>query len=226
MRDGIRLSTLVGVVTLAVWSSGCASIKPCDRSMIQFPPGEFSHVDLKNIDGDVADFLLVKGDYWRDLAYLNSFPVCNFDQAFWYAEESKRFYNHILTELEPQNAYATVNLGFLALLKARTAKSKVDMAAGFDTAYAKLTEADKKRKGNALAHIYLGELYALRKDWGKAEKEFSALITSGIEDSYIHSWWGYVLKAQGKKVEATEHFRKATELGRPERAATWAREQM
>lgn len=212
-----------------VFLAGCASVatpSPDDTKVTKWPLGRYSawasnEANLRHVE----DCLRIAEEY-RDLAYKNSVPILlSATDAYWYAEESKRFYHHVLKELEPQNAYAAVSIGFLCLLQARTRPNGKDRDMLLDAAYAMLTQADKKRKGYADAHVYLGEMYALRKEWDKAVEEFTMLDKAGIESSYIHAWWGYALKKQGKGAEARAHFRKAVEIGYPQESASWAREQ-
>lgn len=214
-----------GCSLLMAFMCGCASSFVAPKEMIGYwPYGQFqaSVGGATPLDVQVC---LNTGDRYRDLSHARSFPRLSPTEAHWYAEESKKFYNHVLRELEPQNAYAAISIGYVSLMQARVARSRKDRELALDAAYANLLEADRKRKGFAEAHVYLGELYALRKEWDKAINEFSSLASSGIEDSYIHAWWGYALRESGNTAEADAHFRKAIELGYPEQSASWARSQ-
>jgi tetratricopeptide (TPR) repeat protein len=217
-----RFFTSMWCLLTAFALAGCASTRPLPRTMIRsWPYGEYEQMARRGAALDV-EVCLKAADQYRER--YREMMVSQPAFAHWYGEESKKFYNHILNELEPQNAYAAVSLGYLALVQARHTDSRKDREMALDSAYAKLMQADRNRKGYADAHVYLGELYVLRKEWDRAIREFSLLATSGIEDSNIHAWWGYALSKQGSALEAREHFRKAVELGYPEEAASWARQ--
>ncbi len=173
-----------------------------------------------------SDGTLLWADAYRDLTHRNLFPTAAYGSAYWYAEESEKYYRHILDELEPHNAYAAVNLGYLSLIRARGVTMTNDKDLFLSTAYAKFNDADSMRKGFAAAHIYMAEYYVMRKDYGKAIDKYEDLQRSGIEDAYIHAWWGYALKKSGRPAEARKHFMKAVEAGDPEASAAWSRKQI
>jgi tetratricopeptide (TPR) repeat protein len=210
-------------MVLAGLFTGCAAVKTPPRTVVtSWPYGEFDHTRTE-IKSSVKETLRV-GDLYRNLAHkaLSNLPP-NWPYGYWYAEESKKFYNHVLDELEPHNAYAAVNIGYLALIRSRAAISPKEKEVLQSAAASKFMLAQEKRKGYKEAVLYMGELYALQKRWSDAEREFRRLYESGIENAYIHSWWGYVLLKQGRRDDAKVHLRKAVEDGDPEQSATWAR---
>ena len=167
---------------------------------------------------------LRRADLLRDEAVRGTL-LLNWAMALQMSDEAKLYYNYVLDELEPHNAYAALNLGFLPMVLSRIAPAK-ERDILRSQARAKLTEADNKRKGYADAHRYLGELSALEGDWTKAIAEFSQLVGSRSEDSHLHALWGYALWKCGRKDEARTHFRQAVEKGSPEQCAAWAKVQL
>lgn len=146
--------------------------------------------------------------------------------AWCLAEEAEKYFRYILDEAEPHNAYAEVTMGYLDLLRAQRVVSDSDRNVLLSSALARFKSALDKRRGYALAHIYMGEYYCLREDWSSAIGTYQLLLDSGIQDSYTHAWWGYALAKSGNKAAAREHWQKSVELSDPEKAATWASEQL
>ena len=218
-----RMGVLLSVVCLVILT-GCATsgVLQKKNQVQQWPYPKFNK---QNPPTDVTT-ALKWADAYRDLTHRNLFPTAAYGSAYWYAEESEKYYRHILDELEPHNAYAAVNLGYLSLIRARGVTMTNDKDLFLSTAYAKFNDADSMRKGFAAAHIYMAEYYVMRKDYGKAIDKYEDLQRSGIEDAYIHAWWGYALKKSGRPAEARKHFMKAVEAGDPEASAAWSRKQI
>lgn len=165
---------------------------------------------------------LTRGDGLRDELIKAVFETRNWKTAQYRYEEAKKYYSFILDELEPHNAYAAMNLGFMPMVLYRIAPSN-EKEILYNVARAKLTLADEKRKGYADAHRYLGELHALRGEWADAITKFARIKGSRAEDAHVHAWWGYCLLKQGDKEGARSHFRLALERGIPEDCVTWAK---
>lgn len=206
-------------VLLAAVLAGCGTSR-LPRGMVRYPPG-LRRLNPNSAPDKVKDAISL-GDRWREATYNALFQKKNWGLAWWYAEEAKKCYTHVLENLEPHNAYAALNLGYLSLILARDAPPE-ERNVSVNLAHAKLELAKENRKGYALAYLYTGELYAVDGQWMKAAEAFSELVDSGIEDAYVHAWWGYALMQAGMKAEANEHLRLAVEEGDPEPAATWAR---
>jgi tetratricopeptide (TPR) repeat protein len=203
--------------------TGCTTSFPPPRSdVLSWPYRQFS---AHNPPVKVKDALAL-GDSYRDLAHKRLFPHEDLTHGWWYAEEAEKYYDYVLEHLEPHNAYAAVNLGYLSLMRVRVVPTTKDEDMLLSSAYAKLQQADEMRKGYADAHVYLGELYAMRGQWAKAEAEFRGLVESGIDDAYVHAWWAYVLMEQDRDREAEPHLRAALEEGYPEEAANWAQDNL
>jgi len=65
--------------------------------------------------------------------------------------------------------------------------------------------------GNAELHDELGSLYARRKDWPNAEREFAEAVRLNSEDAAAHLHLGLALQAEGKP-GALEELSRASEL--------------
>jgi tetratricopeptide (TPR) repeat protein len=198
---------------LAFLPMGCSSLPDCTK------------YSSSNPSGDNAAALIEEGDAIRDRAHRTLFKAGNWELGYCQAGEAEKYYRYVLEKLEPHNAYAMVNLGYLALMKAYDApSSERDVQLG--AAYARLREALQLRPGYAAAHTYLGEYYVLRKEYGKASTEYKKLLDSKIENSYIYTWAGYAAKKSGRATEAKQYFRQSVERGDRQDAASWARKNM
>lgn len=219
---GGMLQFVMGSIVL-IMVAGCASYPPPDSRV---PFWQYQRFNPENAPKEVK-VALTQGDQYRELVFDNLCDPSAQGKAntYWYAEEGIKFYRHVLDELEPHNAYAAVCIGQLYIMRARQAPEKHKLVQ-LSSANNWLTEADEKRKGYADTHRFLGEMYAIKGEWYKAEAEFSKLVDSDFKDSHIYAWWGYVLKKQDKKAEANAFFRKAVEHGYPENCAAWARKQI
>ena len=212
-RGWIR--TLAGGVLLAAGAGGCVSLPNCSL----LTPGAPTPA------GDQAEQLIAAGDEWRDLAHQTLYKKMNWALGYCQASEAERYYRYVLETLEPHNAYAMLNLGYLALMKSHGAKGD-EREIQLGTAYARLNEALELRRGYAPAHMYLGEYYVLRKEYDKAIAEYRKLTSAGLGNSYIYAWAGYAAQKMGKTSEAKQLFRKAVERGDREEAVAWARKKM
>ena len=210
----VALSALACVIL-----SGCASFPPSQPLM--YPYARFAGHSPESL-GQVEN-VLRWGDEYRNAAYNAYFDRNDWAGAYWYGEEAKKFYKRVLDELEPNNAYAAVCMGYIPLMLARGTSNQSVRDLMYGQAFAMFKQADQNRKGYADAHKYMGELYAMQKQWVKAEGEFSALVKAGIENAYIHAWWAYVLSRKGNIEGANLHLQKAVDCAYPEQAATWAR---
>jgi tetratricopeptide (TPR) repeat protein len=164
---------------------------------------------------------LALGDRYRDRCFqsaLGDAPDPARAQA--YATEARGWYRRA-EELEPQNAYAQLCIGYVAMIIGRTSRGREQRRA-FSEARAGFRQALERRPGYADAYRYLGELDALEEKWVEAEQHFRLLLDSKIEDSHIYAWLGYVLYQQGKKALAEEAWRKARDHGRPAACAEYA----
>lgn len=215
--------SLVLCPLLMVMLAGCASYPP-PKARVPF----WQHPQFNNDNPPQnVKIALAHGDQYRNLVAsgLGDKTPIGKAKVYWYVEEGRKFYQHVLDQLEPNNAYAAVCMGHMYLMRARVAPEK-NKTVQLSLAHNALQDAEEKRKGYADTHRFYGELYALQGEWLKAEAEFAKLVDSGFKDSHIYAWWGYVLKKQQKGGEAKEFFRKAVESGYPEQCAMWARKQM
>lgn len=205
---------LAGCGLLLLVSTGCSSLPDCT----QFPSSPLPR-------GDDASALISEGDLQRDRAHSTLFKQMDWPRGYCQATDAEKYYRYVLENLEPHNAYAMVNLGYLALMRAYGAKgSEKEVQLG--TAYARLKQALELRPGYATAHVYLGEYYILRNEYEKASKEYDLLLDAGIVDSYIYTWAGYAAKKAGRATEAKQYFRKSVERGDREASSSWARKNM
>lgn len=208
------LFTTAGCALLLLGAVGCSSLPDCTKYPSMQPPR-----------GDNAAELIRQGDDIRDRAHTTLFKQMDWPRGYCMSMDAEKYYRYVLENLEPHNAYAMVNLGYLALMRAYGAKgSEKEVQLG--TAYSRLKQALELRPGYAAAHVYMGEYYVLRKEYANAAKEYRKLLDAGIEDSYIYTWFGYTAKKLGKTAEAKQLFRKSVERGDREVASAWARKNM
>ena len=201
---------------LLLWTAaGCASLPDCGQIGPNVAPPA----------GDDVAKLIAAGDHLRDTAHQTLTRTKLWPLGYCQASEAEKYYRYVLENLEPHNAYAKVNLGYLALIKSYGATGS-EKEIQLDTAFARLNEALELRRGYSWAHIYLGEVYVMRKEYSKAISEYKKLTDSGLGNSYIYAWAGYAANKMGKPAEAKQLFRKAVERGDREEAAAWARKKM
>lgn len=217
--------TLTGLCLLLVTGCGSSNV----QVPINYEHGKF---DLTRTDIDLSkvEVALAYGDRYRNTVHELLYPAHapspppNLYVIEMYTTEAKKFYRHVLENLEPNNAYAQLNIGYLSLMQVRSAQGK-DRARLLSAANANFSEAEKHRPGYKDAYIYIGEYHAMQDNFDKALDRFEALLDAKIETAYIHSWAGYCNLRLGRKPQAEEHFRKAVDRGDPEQSATYAREQ-
>ena len=213
------------VAALCLCGSGCSSMlnPPCKEVVWLGTPERF---DKKNPPRDVETAINLANEFLEESRSRLYPTMTDWVGAWCLAEESEKYFRYILEEAEPHNAYAEVSMGYLDLMRAQLVVSDSDMNVLLSSALAHFKSALEKRRGYVLAHIYMGEYHCLREDWSSATAEYQTLLDSGIEDSYIHAWWGYALVKSGNKSGAREHWQRAVELSDPEKASTWASEQL
>ncbi len=223
----------LAAMAAALLAGGCSTPYPPEEleetGFLNAPPRlnrEITPNELEAKPNAVVEALEL-GDEYRDLAHAALFREKNWPKAYWYGEEAKRYYRHVIAQMEPNNAYALVNLGYIPLMLSRApGLSEKDRGLLQGEARAKFNEAEKSRKGYGAAITYLGEMYALQGKWSEAEEKFESLEAAGMADAYVEDWWGYTLLQQGEGEDAREHFMKASDIGNPHEAATWAREKL
>jgi tetratricopeptide (TPR) repeat protein len=202
---------------------GCASYPPSNQR-VSF--SQYQRFDPDNLPKKAKDALSV-GDQYRQLVASHLYDNTPQGKAnvYWYTEEGLKFYKYVHEELDPDNAYAAVCAGQMYIMRARMApEAHVD--GQLSVANNWLIQANEERHGYMEMHRSLGEMYAGKEEWRKAEAEFAKLIDSGFKDSHIYAWRGYVLKKQKKGSEAKIFFKKAVEYGFPEDCSLWAEKQM
>ena len=209
-------SRLLSGGCLLLWTAaGCSSLPNCDLILGNMPEPA----------GDDAEKLVAQGDHVRDMALKTLTHDKLWPLGYCQASEAEKYYRYVLENLEPHNAYAKLNLGYLALIKSYGATGS-EKEIQLDTAFARFNEALELRRGYAPAHMYLGEVYVMRKEYDKAISEYKKLTDSGLGNSYVYAWAGYAANKMGKPEEAKKLFRKAVERGDREEAAAWARKRM
>ena len=212
---GLRRTLMVAVVAAAL---GPGVSLAADEDAISYPYPRFA-TSAEGVT-DVED-ALATGDRYRDLC----FPAAlgengDVGRAQAYGAEARGWYRRA-EELEPQNAYAQLSMGYVSMIIGRASQGKEQRRA-FSEARASYQRALERRPGYADAHRYLGELDGLEQKWAEAERHFRLLLDSKIADSHIHAWLGYVLHRQGKKALAEEQWRRARDHGQPAACAEYA----
>ncbi len=136
------------------------------------------------------------------------------------ANDAKKCFNAAL-EKEPDQIYYKVLAGYADLLASDLVKDNRKKQL-LSNAITTLQEALELQSGYALAHHYLGEIYALQEKWSEAEAKFKLLLENGWENANVHAWLGYIYLSQGKEDLATTALDKAVQLGYPPTASDWA----
>jgi len=212
---------LIGLWLMAVLAGPAAGLA-ADEEQIPYPYARFA----RSADAVTqVEKALSLGDRYRDACFraaLGEQPNLTWARA--YATEAKGWYRRA-EELEPQNAYAQLSMGYVSMTIGRAGAGR-DQRRDYAQARASFRLALERRPGYADAYRYLGELAALEENWAEAEKNFRLLLDSKIEDSHIHAWLGYVLHCQGRMDQAREHYRKARDHGRPATCAEYAHDQL
>jgi len=212
----------VWVLTALVTVCASGLLPAADGEGISYPYPRFAASAERVTTVEAA---LGFGDRYRDLCFRTALgDVPDALRARAYATEARGWYRRA-EDLEPQNAYAQLCMGYVSMLIGRTGLGK-ERRRALSQARANYRQALERRPGYADAHRYLGELDAIEEKWADAEKHFRLLLDSKIEDSHIHAWLGYVLHRQGRTTLAEEHWRKARDYGRPAACAEYAHDRL
>ena len=170
---------------------------------------------------DVVQLLRV-ADQYRDRCvalFEARQPLSHIDH---FGREAKAWYREAL-EREPSNAYATLSIGYVDLIRGRATTNQAGRENHFAVAMSRFHEALEQRPGYARAHLYMAQVRALREQYDRAEQDLRLILNSDIEDSQVHSWMAYVLFKTDRPSEAHKHLARAIELDDPSASAKWSR---
>jgi tetratricopeptide (TPR) repeat protein len=210
-------------ILVLMLAAGCATYPPSDQRVSFLQCQRFNPDNPPEKTKDA----LSAGNQYRQLVaeHLSDKTAQGKANVYWYTEEGLKFYKYVSEELEPRNAYAAVCVGQMYIMRARLAPEK-NGSEQLSLADKWLAKANEEKSGYVEMHRSLGEMYAGKEEWRKAEAEFAKLVDSGFEDSHIYAWLGYILKKQKKVSEAKMFLEKAVEYGFPEDCSLWAGKQM
>jgi tetratricopeptide (TPR) repeat protein len=213
LRFRMALGTLLVSLTVPVLAAEKEEENP-------FPYGK-AELKAEGID-DVLDLLRIAGRYRNDCVRLAAErePLARIEH---FGRESKNWYREVL-EREPNNAYASLCIGYVDLIIGRSTPNRKARDNSFSQAMSRFREALERRPGYADAYLYMAQVHALRQEFDKAEEKLRLILNSGIETSQIHSWMAYVLAQTKRPEEAAKHIARAIELDDPSASAQWSRQ--